>query len=325
MFKLFSWLAIVSASLFLACLGAGPAEAASQVTFVSGKGFDTGACADPAHPCRTFQFALGQTAPSGEVKALDPAEYGPMNITQSVSITGVEGASIVPDSNGNVIEIAAGPDDAVNLSHLILDAGIPLVNLNVGRAIRLDSGGSLTVTHCTVRNGSSDGAIALFAFGGTTNVLFEDVSVAHNDGNGIHIAGFVRGAFDTVTAFNNSIFGITIELASLPAAKAKTRSNEGAVKQIFAPLLAFASYLAGDHAAGVALYCPSPKCPPLAKIAPAAHTGVLWLYDSDVSQNKVNGLFLDAGAPAESAGNNFIHGNGTDIGGPGSLTEVGTD
>jgi hypothetical protein len=62
--------------LSLPFLGAAPALAASPVTFVSGKGADSGNCADPAHPCRTFQHAFDQTSPGGEIKALDPAHYG---------------------------------------------------------------------------------------------------------------------------------------------------------------------------------------------------------------------------------------------------------
>jgi hypothetical protein len=50
--------------------------------------------ASPYAPCRTFQFALSQTSPGGEIKALDPAPYGVVVITKSISITGVEGAGI---------------------------------------------------------------------------------------------------------------------------------------------------------------------------------------------------------------------------------------
>ena len=48
--------------LLVTFLGAAPALALSPVTFVSGKGNDSGSCADPAHPCSTFQFAIGQTS-----------------------------------------------------------------------------------------------------------------------------------------------------------------------------------------------------------------------------------------------------------------------
>jgi hypothetical protein len=94
MLKLFSSLSIAVALLILPFLGAAPALALSPVAFVSGKGTDTGTCASPYAPCRTFQFALSQTSPGGEIKALDPAPYGVVVITKSISITGVEGAGI---------------------------------------------------------------------------------------------------------------------------------------------------------------------------------------------------------------------------------------
>ncbi len=83
-------LAVAGALLSLSCFGAAPARALSHVTFVSDKGTDTGSCASPADACRSFKFALGQTTPGGEIKALDPADYGGVTITKAISITGVE-------------------------------------------------------------------------------------------------------------------------------------------------------------------------------------------------------------------------------------------
>jgi hypothetical protein len=317
MSKFFSWLSIASAILFLPCLGAGPAAAASQVTFVSGKGTDTGTCADPTHPCRTFQFALGQTAPFGEVKALDPAEYGPMTITQSVSITGVEGASINFASPSDSITINAGPNDAVNLSHLVIDG-----TMGSGNKVNLNSGGSLTVTHCTVRNfpGGSQ-AIGIFASPGTvTNVLFEDVTLSNNFvAAGIQVDGPAQGSFYDVTAFNNLGAAISINLVASPAAKAANVRNPGTLRGF---VFGIGLMMAIRGTGGVHVAHPSPSMAPAAMAPAAAHLEPVRFFDSDFSQN-TDGLFVEPGAPAESAGNNFIRGNDTDI--SGTLTEVGTD
>src|SRR5262249_37253586 len=96
-------LAAACALLSLPFLGATPALAVSPVTFVSGKGTNAGTCASPEKPCRTFQFALGQTSPGGEIKALDPANYGGVGITKSISLTGVEGASINRTTGDDII------------------------------------------------------------------------------------------------------------------------------------------------------------------------------------------------------------------------------
>src|SRR5262249_29844077 len=140
-------LAFVNAVLSLAYLGATPAQTAPLVTFVSGSGTDAGNCADPQHPCRTFQFALNQISPFGEVKALDPADYGPVTIKGSASITGVDGASINSASAfGNAVTIGAGRS-RVNLTNLTLDGREIAYS-----GIQLNSGTTLTITHCTVRN-----------------------------------------------------------------------------------------------------------------------------------------------------------------------------
>jgi hypothetical protein len=61
------------AAALLACgLSVAPAQAGPNRTFVSGKGTDSGTCAYAA-PCRTFAFALTQTAAGGEIDVLDPA------------------------------------------------------------------------------------------------------------------------------------------------------------------------------------------------------------------------------------------------------------
>jgi hypothetical protein len=60
------------AGALLACgLSAVPAHAATR-TFVSGTGTDSGTCGR-ATPCRTFAFALTQTAAGGEIDVLDAA------------------------------------------------------------------------------------------------------------------------------------------------------------------------------------------------------------------------------------------------------------
>jgi hypothetical protein len=73
------------AGALLACgLSAVPAHAATR-TFVSGTGTDSGTCGR-ATPCRTFAFALTQTAAGGEIDVLDAAGYGAVTITKGISI-----------------------------------------------------------------------------------------------------------------------------------------------------------------------------------------------------------------------------------------------
>src|SRR4029077_2586943 len=100
------------AALLAFGLSAVPAHARGR-TFVSGTGTDSGACTRVA-PCRTFTFALTQTAAGGEIDALDPADYGAVTITKAISIQGgggVAGIQTVPGVNG--VTINAGANDSV--------------------------------------------------------------------------------------------------------------------------------------------------------------------------------------------------------------------
>ncbi len=196
MFKHFSPLALASALVFLLPC-ASPAKALSAVTFVSGKGTNAGTCASPATPCRTFQFALGQTSPGGEIKALDPADYEPMTITKAISITGVEGAGINRTAAGNAFTIKAGSKDVINLTNLIIDG------LNTGQTgIELASFGSLTVTHCIIRKFRGDG-IDIFSSSGM-EFLIADVVVSDNGGLGLELVG-VPGTVDQANVNHNGI------------------------------------------------------------------------------------------------------------------------
>jgi len=277
MFKLVSPL-VAGALLALPCVGAVPAQAASPVTFVSGKGTDAGTCDSPAEPCRTFQFALGQTSPGGEIKVLDPADYRAVTIAKSVSITGVEGASI-DNRAGTAITINAGPDDTVNLSHLILDGFSTAL-----RGVMLNSGGSLTITDCIIRDFTTRG-ITLQPKG-TTAFEIADLIVSRT-GAGIEVdpqqAGKAHGTL-THVLMNQNGTGIVIAgpVAVLAVASTAADNNHGF------------------------------------DVAPGA---VLRLAHSVSSGNDL-GIFVVTGGTGESAGDNFIDGNARDF--DGTLTKFGT-
>ena len=63
----------------------------SQRTFVASYGSDLNPNCNLALPCRSFNAAIAQTNPGGEVVILDTAGYGPMVITKSIKIIGPSG------------------------------------------------------------------------------------------------------------------------------------------------------------------------------------------------------------------------------------------
>ena len=104
---------------FVACVAvlAAPSLAlgAAQRTFVKSTGVDTLPGPVPnvcsvASPCRTFDAAMLQTLPGGEVIVLDSAGYGAVTISQSVSIIAPPGvyAGITASSGDGVTVNGAG-------------------------------------------------------------------------------------------------------------------------------------------------------------------------------------------------------------------------
>src|SRR5512132_4382749 len=61
------------------------AQAQASRTWVSGVGDDANPCSRTA-PCKTFAGAISKTAAGGEINCLDPAGYGSVTITKSITI-----------------------------------------------------------------------------------------------------------------------------------------------------------------------------------------------------------------------------------------------
>src|SRR5215203_5926302 len=61
------------------------AQAQATRTWVSGVGDDVNPCSRTA-PCKTFAGAISKTAIYGEINCLDPAGYGSVTITKSITI-----------------------------------------------------------------------------------------------------------------------------------------------------------------------------------------------------------------------------------------------
>ena len=187
------------AGALLACgLSALPAQAGPNRTWVSGKGTDSGACA-LVTPCRTFAFALTQTAAGGEIDVLDPAGYGAVTITKAISIVndGV-GVAAVQASSGNAITINAGANDSVHLRGLTID-GTGLYG------ILFTTGGTLEIENCVVRNFANAGINIVPSTSSSFSV--SNTIASNNLANGILIvptvSAVVTGVLSEVTANNN--------------------------------------------------------------------------------------------------------------------------
>jgi hypothetical protein len=219
MTKIISSLAAILIGL---CLHLATAQAQLVRTCVSqAKGSDANASSSChcSTPCRTFATAAANTLADGEVTVLDPGDYGGLTITRSISINNDSGgeASITVSGNTTGIIVNA-PNGAgyVNLRGLTIQG----VGFGTTKGLTFNSGFSLTMTNCVVRdhtgagieffpnagsnlamsntlvadNGVATGAGAIFVFpsgSGTVNVTLSRVEVYNNSGHGIHVNGAV--------------------------------------------------------------------------------------------------------------------------------------
>jgi hypothetical protein len=190
----------IAGALFSLCLAAVPAGAALDHTYVSGTGTDTGTCVSAAVPCRTFAYALTQTAISGEIIVMNAANYGPVTITAPVSIVadGAGPAGIIL-ATGNAITINATQGVVFNLRGLTLDG-----EGTASSGIVVTSGGSLTIADCFIRNFQNNG-ILINATSMNVSVLN---TVMNNNGTGLTIVG--SGLTNTYLTVRNSVANYNI-------------------------------------------------------------------------------------------------------------------
>ena len=193
-------------------LWSGTADAQATRTWVSGVGDDANPCSRTA-PCKTFAGAISKTAAGGEIDALDPAGYGAVTITKSITIDGGGGqvaSVLVSGTNGVVVQ--AGPTAVVTLRNLRIN-GIQGTGSGGLNGIRYISGAALHVENCNIFGFTQDGINVSTS---ASAALFVTDTFLTNNGNGIQIAPTapnIRSALVRVRAQDNSGFGFYIHPA----------------------------------------------------------------------------------------------------------------
>jgi hypothetical protein len=205
------------ASVALACatlalLGlASTAGAAATRTWISGVGSDANPCSRTA-PCKTLAGAIAQTADGGEIDALDPGGYGPVTITQSVTIdfAGVEGSVLNSGTNGIIVN---SPTADVILRNLAINGGrngtgtctawgINGVWVREARSVRIEA---LRISD------QSQAGIAITPAASDPKVLVSGTTITNNCANGITAAA-TGGHQVTLAVTSSSIFDSGIAL-----------------------------------------------------------------------------------------------------------------
>jgi hypothetical protein len=111
---------LVSAALL--CVASVPAHALSSHTWVSGTGSDSNS-GSRSSPYADFATAVANTAAGGIVSVASPGDFGPVTITQSITIDGTGGGSIGFAGDGEGIYITASANATIVLKNLTIDGG----------------------------------------------------------------------------------------------------------------------------------------------------------------------------------------------------------
>jgi hypothetical protein len=186
----------------LACVSLVQAQATR--TWVSGVGDDANPCSRTA-PCKTFAGAISRTAAAGEIDALDPAGYGTLTITKSITVDGAGTLASVLSAGTNGFNVNVANTDTVILRNLSINgvgtginginwfnAGGNLTVENVeiervtgsGILMNLTNSGNLTVTNSRISNSGStdnvDAAIRVTTSLGTARATISGTSMQNN-------------------------------------------------------------------------------------------------------------------------------------------------
>jgi len=168
------------------------ANAAAQRTFVASYGSpaNTAFNCSLTKPCRAFSDAMGVTNPKGEVVVLDSAGYGPVTISQSVSI-------ISPPGVYAGISVFTG--DGVTVAGTAIDVLLRGLTINgqggTNGIVYGGSDGSLSVDGCNIAAMANFGIYA-FATNGTLRV--KDSTIVRSGSVNIDLDGTVTGTLNRV-------------------------------------------------------------------------------------------------------------------------------
>ena len=216
--------------ILIACIPAAMQAQATR-TWVSGVGDDVNPCSRTA-PCKTWAGAISKTAAGGEINAIDPGGYGALTITKSITIDGggTQASTLAAGTQGFIIN-ALTTDRVIirNVSINGASTGTTGINILKAKSVRIDnvhlfgfSGRgvdiqpttanplSVSVTNSVVRNNNGIGIVA----GGNATAAGQVQLAIHNsmiEGNGSHgvwVTNGNKGVIFDSSIYNNTIAGL---------------------------------------------------------------------------------------------------------------------
>jgi len=185
------------------------AQAQATRTWVSGVGDDVNPCSRTA-PCKTFAGAISKTAKDGEIDALDPAGFGAVTITKSITIdgsaTGVAGL-LNSSTNGIIVNITDPADvrKSVTLRAISINGGGTALD-----GVKIFAANKVFVEHCFIagQNGSPGNGIEDISASASFLQIY-DCTIINNSGNGVKVDPSAGSPQITVSISDSRISGNT--------------------------------------------------------------------------------------------------------------------
>ena len=192
--------ALVSIAFTVSLFAPADAVATAQRTFVASNGNDANPCS-LVSPCRAFAAAIAQTISGGEVIVLDSAGYGPVTISQSVSIIAPTGVYAgISASSGSAVTIATA---GVNVTL----RGLNLIGIGAATGVSMTNGSTLSIENSIISNFTGNGVF----ISALAQVRIIDTVVRNNGANGIRLQGGATGDIASSKIVGNGVFGIVAE------------------------------------------------------------------------------------------------------------------
>ena len=158
-------------------------------------------------PYADFATAVANTAAGGIVSVLGPGDYGPVTITQSITIDGTGGGSIGFAGDGEGIYINAGANANIVLRNLTVDGG------GTGQdAIYIASTGTTNVINVVIDGCHIEGFTTIGVGLGSESPMYVTVENTTIQGGEIGVRTFQNGTVMPVTSYDHvSLDHVTIQ------------------------------------------------------------------------------------------------------------------
>ncbi len=178
------------------------AQAQATRTWVSGVGDDVNPCSRTA-PCKTFAGAISKTATNGEINCLDPAGYGAVTVTKSITIDceDTQGSILSAGTNGVIVNITAATDTkkAFKLRGVSINGagtGINGMRILAANQVVLDQ---------VVITGVTQHGVSIETTSGSPKVFVQSSYINNVTGNGIN--SFITGGGVALTVGDSQVAG----------------------------------------------------------------------------------------------------------------------